>query len=273
MQLARPLWTETQAFRRYRRRRFAFLAPVAAFAGALWGGALGGGVGAAAGAGPFAAGGWLHTRLYPAVLQWAQQGWGLGRAAGLLWDVVVVGGGGLVVTRGLGLEWPPAVTSALVLGGGAALGFAWLMDEGGTAMLHALVSPLGRRGVPRPPFSHIEAKLVCRDFAAARAALEEMVERHPGDPRGWASLGEILAGPLGEPSEAVRVWADGLHEVQGSLEGERVILARIAAFGERSDPAWAAALLRRYADRWGAGPEAEWARRTLARLQERGSSA
>jgi hypothetical protein len=268
--LRRSLWEEAPAFRRYRRRRFGLLAPVALFAGALWGKAVGGAGAMLAGAGLFGVGAYLYTRLYPALLQGAETRWGRGRLAAFLWDALVVGGGGLVVTRGMGLDWPPAVGSALVLGGGAALGLAWFLDEGGTRAIHALVSPLGRTGSTQAPFSHIEARLARGEHEAARSALVELVEQYPRDARGWTTLARLLAGPLGEPEGGLRTLEEGLRAVRGRRREEFALIQQIVRLrAERGDPLNAAPLVARYADRWGEGPEGDWARDTVDRLRAR----
>lgn len=269
MKLTRPLWNESPEFRRWRRLRFAFLAPVAAFAGGLWGTLVGGGAAVLGGAAVFTLGAWLHTRLHPALLQWAQERWGHGRAAAFLWETVAVGGAGLVLTRGFGLPWSPAVASALAIGGGTALAFAWFFDEGGTRAFHSLLSPLGRPGPPRVPFSRVEALLSRRDFPAARDALEELLDEHPQEAQGWILLARVLAGPLEEPEAAARTLEDGLRAVRGSSPREQQLLRQLVVLRKaEGHPLKAAPFLARYGERWGDGAEGVWARETLAALKE-----
>jgi hypothetical protein len=262
------LWRETPQFRRHRRRHFAFLAPVAALAGGLWGAALGGPGAVAAGAGIFAGCAYLHTRIHPVAVQWAQARWGRGGFAALLWDLLVVSGGGLVLTRGVGLAWPPAVATALVLGGSAALGLAWFLGDGGSRALHALVSPLGRHGPPQALYSPIEARLARGEYGAARDELAWLVAEHPREVRGWVSLARLLAGPLTEPEEGIRVLEDGLQAVRGDPIREAGLLREVVALREATDQALKAApLVARYAHRWPPGPDREWARETLGRIR------
>lgn len=269
MKLNRPLWTETAAFRKARRIRFAFLSPVALLAGGVWGSLMGGAASVLAGAGIFWAGTWLHTRVHPALVQWAEAvGHGRGRLASFLCDLLVVGGGGLLLTRGFGLPWSPAVGAALGVGGAAAMGFAWFFDEGSTRLFHSVLSPLGRSGTGRPGFSHIDAHLAVADHEGAAAALEIFVDAHPREVAGWITLARVLAGPKHDVEAGVRCLEDGLRAVRGSRIKEEELLRQLVVLREGTGEGLAAApLLARYAERWGESREGEWAREKLAEVK------
>lgn len=270
MKLTHRLWTETPEFRRNRWIKFGLLAPVAAFAGGMWG-SLSGSVGAIfGGAALFVAGAWLHTRIYPALLQWADRVRpGGARVAALLWDGLLVGGGGLLLTRGLGMPWSPSVGTSLVLGGGAALGFAAFFDDGGTRFFHTILSPMGRGEKLPPAFSHIEARLARRDYPAARVALETFIDENPRDERGWVSLARLLAGPMRIPDEALRVLQDGLNSArrQPALQ-EALVRQMVLVWKGRGEPLKAAPVLARYAEIWGDSERGEWARTSLAGMKD-----
>lgn len=269
MKLTRPLWTESVAFRRTRWIRFAFLSPVAVVAGGIWGSLVGGIGSILAGSGIFWAGAWLHTRVHPALVQWAEcRAPGRGRVASFVWDLLLVGGGGLVLTRGLGMPWSPAVGAALGLGGAAAMGFAWFFDEGSTRLFHSLLSPLGRGGGIRPPFSHIDSHLARGDFEGAAQALEAFVDEHPRETAGWVTLARVLAGPRQDVEGGVRCLEDGLRAVRGSTPKEAELLRQLVVLREGAGEAIAAApLLARYAERWGESSEGNWARAKLTEVK------
>jgi hypothetical protein len=269
MKLTRPLWEESASFRKTRWIRFGFLSPVAVLAGGIWGSLLGGIGSILAGAGIFWAGAWLHTRMHPALVQWAEShAPGRGRIASFVWDLLVVGGGGLVLTRGLGMPWSPAVGAALGVGGAAAMGFAWFFDEGSTRLFHSLLSPLGRGGGNRPAFSHIDGHLARGDFEGAERALEIFVDAHPRETVGWITLARVLAGPRQDLEGGLRCLEDGLRAVRGSAPKEEELLRQLVVLREGAGEGIAAApLLARYAERWGESSEGDWARSKLAEVR------
>ena len=271
MKLTRALWTESATFKKERRVRFGLLAPVALVAGGIWGSLLGTGTGILAGAGIFLGGAYLHTRIHPALMQLAEaRRTGSGRMASFLFDLVVVGGGGLLLTRGFGMPWSPAVGTALAAGGGAALAFSWLFGEGGTRFFGGILSPMHRSGYRAPTYSHVEARMIQGDHEGARAALEDIIEDHPKEVQGWVRLARLLAGPLGEPEEALRALEDGLRAVRGSDAREVELVRQVVLLREmEGDAVRALPLVARYQERWKGVQEREWADATMARLKAR----
>lgn len=270
MPLTRTLWTESPAFRRGRWLRFATLSPVAALGGGWWGLALGGGMAIPAGAGLFLAAAYLHTRLRPALLHWAEdRKAGAGRAASFLWDLAVVGGGGLILTRGLGLPWPPALSSALAVGSGIAAAFAWFFDQGGTRALTAVISPMGRHGPPRPPLSAVEADLAAGRLDQARERLEELTGLYPQSPDVWILLGRLLAGRRDDIDAGVRALEDGLVALRSRRRQRELALEILHLRRRQGEPLRALPMLTRLAERWGDTPEGVWARNEAALLKAR----
>lgn len=218
--LTRPLWHEDDSGRRSRRLRQAFATPVMAVVGAIWGALagpaseilgwmLGGAVG-------FATLAYLHLRVEPLVGHVGRELLGRhGWVVGLLWDWLMVGGLAYFLTQVLGMPTFSAVTSGVLMGGAYAVAMAWFFDDGGTRALFGFMS--GGPGRPRIPFSHIETMLARGEHDAAREALEDFVFRHPGDARGWITLGRLQDRHFDDPDGAFAAFRDGLETARLSV--------------------------------------------------------
>ena len=231
--LARPVWTETDEHRARRRCRLAFGLPTALLAGVVWGvfSAVELGIEPAFGwtvlcAVAFTLFLWVEERIRPAAAELGHRA-GAGPLGGLLWDVALVGGGGFLLFDLLGAPVVPAVTTALVLGGG----YAWLMERvfcGSLAEgVGELLSPAHRPPVrPRNEHSLGEALAVRGDVDAAIRYYRDAIRDDPGDPVPYVRLARHLVDDAGRPREAVRVLRRALDESRLDERG--------AAFVERS---------------------------------------
>lgn len=269
--LTRPLWREDARTRAARRLRHLLVTPVTALAGVIWGvlaapvGAevLGWALGGALGFSTLA---YLYMRLEPAVAHLGAELWGRhGWIAGLLWDWFVVGGFAFLLIDVLGMPTFGAVSSAVLIGGSYALALAWFFDEGGSRTLLGFMS--GGWGRPRIPFSHIESMLARNDHEAALAALEDFVDEHPRDARGWITLGRLLDRERDDPDQALRAFRDGLATARLTVEQKHRYVFEIARLCASCDVAERAVPdLERFIAEHPDTVQAEWARRQLEEI-------
>lgn len=270
--LGTQLWREDARARRARRIRQALLAPVTALAGIIWGAlaapaaaeALGWALGGAMG---FSLLGYLYFRLEPVVQHvgaalFGERGW----LTGVVWDWAVVGGFVFLLTDVLGMPTFNAVTSAILIGGSYAMGVAWFFDDGGSRALSGFLA--GSWGRTRVAFSHIEVKIVRGEHEAAIHALEEFVEHHPRDPRGWLSLARQLDQHRDDPNGALRVLREGLDLARLTVEQRHRYLVEFVRICESCDATGKAVPeLRRFVDRFDGTLQADWARIQLRQIR------
>ena len=279
--LRRPLWSESAAARRRRLLRQWITLPPMLAAGAIWGvlstmatnderAVI---VGGLAGALAFGLGSRLYLQIQPFISWWASTrfprwgGW-----VGTALDSLLAGSAVWLLTDVLALPTYSSVTAVVTLGGGYAAVVAAFFDEPGTRALGGVLGTIrgGGLGIRIPPYSHIEAMRVQRRLDEARAALEEFVQEHPGDARGWLDLGRLLADEFGERDEAVRVIRTGIDRARMDLRVHHHYVQTLLRIRESDGaPHLAGRDLAFLSDVAGAAPEGEWARRMLADLRAR----
>lgn len=258
--------------RRARRIRQAFVTPVMALAGIIWGALAAPAAGealawVAIGAVGFTLLGYLYFRLEPAIQHLgAHLFGGLGWTVGLVWDWVVIGGVVFLLTDVLGMPTFNAVTSAVLFGGSYALGLAWFFDDGGSRALSGFLA--GSWGRRRIPFSHIESKIAGGDVDGAVEALGDHVMRHPRDPRGWITLGRLLDRERDDPEGAFAAFRDGLEVARLTVEQKQRYLHEVVRVCRSCDAMdLAAPLLLRFREEHDGTIQAEWADAQLRRIE------
>ena len=273
--LLRPLWTESESYRAWRRCRLAITLPSAGLAGAIWG------VVSAAGLGVGNAFAWsvlcalaftllmyVEERLLPVALEGGRQ-LGLGAVGGHLWQLGFVGSIAFLVVNLLGAPIVPALTTATVIAGT----YTWAMNRvfcGGMASrLAEFFVPVNRAGVPPPPDHSFAASLAARgEHDAAIETYRLAIDRDPQDPVPYLRLARLLNWELRRPEDALGFLRQALSDARLSPEERRHAVRLIFEICRESlgAPEAAAKDLAAFAES-GTDPDgARWARNLLEEI-------
>ena len=175
-------------------------------------------------------------------------------------------GGFLGLVAGTLVEHPFLGASLGALGIGLV---SYLVSErlGGAARV--VYAPGGPSTKPARDYSRAEALAVRGHFDDAIAVYQEAIDETPSDPDPYLRIARMLADKASNPEKAA-VWLQrALQETELQGRWEIVLVRELAElYRDRiGEPARAAPLLARIADRYEGSPDGEWAREELAYIK------
>ncbi len=213
---------------------------------------------------------YLEQRLIPAVASAADRV-GMGAAAALAWEIVVVGGLVFLFTSVLGAPVVPAVATAIGIGAVYAFTMEYLLLGSGADHAANLLG-LGR-GWSRPrksDYSYPDALAKRGDLDGAAALYERAIRSDRRNPLPYSRLAHVRI-RMDLHEEAIDILRTALEVARFDTHEEARFVRQIHEISSRhlGDPARAAPDLARYVERTSAGEHVEWARRELVYIKER----
>ena len=154
-----------------------------------------------------------------------------------------------------------AVLGVLVAGLGP-----FLVSEKVGGAARVVYAPTGRSMTPARDYSRAEALAVRGHFDDAIAVYQEAIYEAPSDPDPYLRIARMLADKASDPEKAA-VWLQrALQETELQGRWEMVLVRELAELYRLriGEPARAAPMLARIAERYEGSPDGEWAREELA---------
>ena len=153
-----------------------------------------------------------------------------------------------------------------------ALGIAWgsrLFWKKVGEETDVVFAPAGSRTPPHRDYSRAEALAVRGHYDDAIAVYQEAIDEVPSDPEPYLRIAELLKDKVSDPEKAA-VWLQGAIQ-ETALPGrwEMVLVRELTElFRHRiGEPARAAPMLARIAERHEGSPDGEWALEELAKVK------